>query len=101
MKPMQDLTINDFPGIDVFKFEEWKDAKAKAQQNLMLFLLILFLLNVVSLTTSGIFITGGLISVAIIYRIYRKSSQLQRELGLTKEMIRQARKNSAPVPSIN
>lgn len=91
-RKFQDLTPDDFPGVDPVKFEEWKKARKDADRNLIIFLIFFLLINVIIFIVLKSLWLGGLVLILIIYFINKKFNTLTKELGITGKMIRQALK---------
>lgn len=89
-KKFNDLTTDDFPGIDPVKFEEWKKAKETADKNTIVFLILFVVFNVILVLAIGYLWLGGLLLAIIFVFINRKFNRLTKELGLKPKMIKQA-----------
>lgn len=91
MKKFQDLTSEDFPGIDQDKFYEWKSAVQNANTYTAMLFIGLVLINVILFATTGSLMLGGLLLLLPIFFINRKPNRLARELGITRQKIKEAR----------
>ncbi len=91
MKKFQDLTVGDFPGIDENKFYEWKSAVQNANTYTALLFIGLVVVNVILFATTGSLMLGGLLLLLPIFFINRKPNRLARELGITRQKIKEAR----------
>jgi hypothetical protein len=91
MKTFHDLTAEDFPGIDQDKFYEWKSAVQNANTYTALIFGGLVLVNIILFATTGRLMLGGLLLLLPLFFINRKPSRLARELGITRQKIKEAR----------
>jgi hypothetical protein len=91
MKKFKELTAADFPGADLQKFDEWKQAVNDANTHTVMLLIGLVLLNVILFVTTGSIMLGGLLLLLPIFFINRKPNRLARELGITRQKIKEAR----------
>jgi len=92
MRKIDDLTAEDFPGVDVITFAQWKGEYENANRNTSITLLVLVILNGILIATSGYVFWGGIILVIVIGGFWSKPNKLLKEMGLTSKAIRQARK---------
>jgi hypothetical protein len=91
MKKFKDLTAADFPGIDAQKFQSWKAAIEGANVWTAAVLIGLVLLNIILYVTTGSIALGGLVLLLVFVFIWRKPNRLGKELGMTRQRIKEAR----------
>jgi hypothetical protein len=91
MKSFKDLTAADFPGADEAKFDEWKQAVKDANTYTAVLVVGLVVLNVILYLTTGSIMLGGLVLLLIFFFIWRKPNRLGKELGMTRQRIKEAR----------
>jgi hypothetical protein len=91
MKKFADLTAEDFPGTDQDKFYEWKNAVHAANTYTGLIFLALLLVNIILFATTGSIMLGGLLLLVPLFFINRKPNRLAKELGITRQRIKEAR----------
>jgi hypothetical protein len=91
MKKFADLTAEDFPGVDENKFYEWKNAIHAANTYTALIFLALIVVNVILIATTGSIMLGGLLLLIPLFFINRKPNRLAKELGITRQRIKEAR----------
>ena len=91
MKKLQDLTAEDFPGIDHDKFYEWKSAVQSANTYTAVIFIALIIVNVILFATTGRIMLGGLLLLAPLFLINRKPNRLAKDLGMTRQRIKEAR----------
>jgi len=97
MRKVNELTSADFPGIDSLKFEEWKQSSANANRNLgYLWLAFLVIVAILYFAFEIVALPGFLLIIVAQWLIFRESAQLSKELGLTREVLNQARRRSGP-----
>lgn len=90
-RKIDELTADDFPGVNVEKFDEWKQAVKEASKNTGIALTVLVIINIILITTGIGIILGGLLLVLVFSLINKKQNRLAKELGITREKIRLAR----------
>lgn len=103
MRQIAQLTVDDFPGIDAVRFQQWKQALLSATwvwltltALLSTALIVLTHFTDISLGFLGI----GVLFVAywvIASLVYVRPNQLAKELGLSKQVIRSARRRRSPI----
>lgn len=91
MKKFQELTHEDFPGIDQQKFYDWKQAVDQAKTYTLVLFIGLVVVNVVLFATTGSIMLGGLLLLLPLFFINRKPGRLAKELGMTRQRIKEAR----------
>ena len=91
MKRFKDLNAADFPGADEAKFNEWQQAVNDANTYTVVLLVGLVVLNVILYLTTGSIMLGGLLLLLIFFFIWRKPNRLGKELGMTRQRIKEAR----------
>ena len=95
MRRFKDLTAADFPDMDPQKVQEWMEATRTANTYTMVLLLALVLVNVVLYLTTGSIMLGGLLLLLPLFFIWRKPRQLEKELGMTRRKVKDARMRTA------
>jgi len=98
MKKIRDLEAKDFPGANIDKFQEWKNAQKERTKKsyidtpiaIVLIISIFIFKGVLPMLLFGI----GIVSI-IVYSLPTtiKILKLQKELGITSKDIKKARKN--------
>jgi len=103
MRSVQELTPADFPGLDAAKFEEWKQARKEADSKAKIKLLVLLgivVLNVILFVAMEQFVIPGLLPLILIMFIglkaERNAGRLWKEVGLTRQALKEARSRSGP-----
>ena len=91
MKKFKDLTAADFPGADAAKIDEWKQAVQNANTYTVVLLVGLVVVNLILYLTTGSIMLGGLLLLLIFFFIWRKPNRLGKELGMTRQKIKEAR----------
>ena len=91
MKKFKDLTTADFPEMDPQKVQEWMEATRAANTYTIVLLIALVLVNVVLYLTTGSIMLGGLLLLLVFFFIWRKPRRLEKELGMTRGKIKEAR----------
>jgi len=71
-KKFQDLTPNDFPGVDPVKFEEWKRLREVTNKNTIIFFVFFILFNVILFFSIGGIWLGGFLLILILFFHYQK-----------------------------
>lgn len=98
MKKIQDLEAKDFPDVDSGKFQEWKVAQAENLKKnniagiIMFAGILILLLFREQLLSAMIFGVTIIIGIIIMVPPYRKVRMAQKEAGLTRKDILEARK---------
>jgi hypothetical protein len=85
----------DFPGIDGQRSDEWKQATQSANIYTAVLLAALVLLNLILYLTTGSIMLGGVVLLVIFVFIWRKPRRLEKELGMTRQKIKEARMRSS------
>ena len=95
-RSIEELQASEFPGVDPEKFTEWKEAVIRARPKTK----IIFIIMVVSFF---LFLPAPLIGLGVLFLLLvvsalvsRPSYRLQKELGLTWALVREARKRPSP-----
>lgn len=97
MRKVQELTSADFPDIDSLKFEQWKQSQVNANRNLgYLWLAFLVIMAILYFAYDIFAFPGFLIILVAQWLIFRESNQLSKELGLTREDLKEALRRSGP-----
>ena len=98
MKKLSKLRAEDFPGVTSEKFSEWQQEQINAERNSSIALVVyavLILFSIFVLKVTGfipvILMIGGIPVLGIL--INEKANRLERESGITKDMIKKARRN--------
>jgi hypothetical protein len=91
MKKFEDLGAEDFPGVDSDKFYEWKNAVHTANTYTGVIFIALIVVNVILFVTTGSIMLGGLLLLVPLLFINRKPNRLAKELGMTRQKIKEAR----------
>jgi len=89
-KKIRELTVEDFPGIDEQKLNEWKAAIQSANNASIVILIILIIVNIITLAVFQSFILGGLLLVLAFVLINIKPNRLFKKLGITRQELRRA-----------
>lgn len=102
MKAFKELTVSDFPGVDPEKFEKWKQASIRANRNTLIFLPIVLAIATLNVTrVINVGAIGDILLIVIILAgivgIRREPRALEKELGLTSEIIGRARRGESAV----
>jgi len=71
-KKFQDLTPNDFPGVDPVKFEEWKRLREVTNKNTIIFFVFFILFNVILFFSIGGIWLGGFFTNSNSFFHYQK-----------------------------
>ncbi|MEX1208988.1 MAG: hypothetical protein WEE36_10385 [Acidimicrobiia bacterium] len=95
MKAMADLQATDFPGVDSVRFDAWKQASLEAQRKTW-WVLPLMLAAIVAV----FFLVQGFVGAALIIGVAGVGGMLisgpanraAKEAGITRNMVRQARR---------
>jgi hypothetical protein len=103
MRNFNQLTPDDFPGIDNLKFEQWKKMRIKANKMIFISIMGLLLLSIINLILIYMKVYGdipnnGLIVYCIILLAYciimiligYKPNKLQKKLGITRKNVAEA-----------
>ena len=93
MKRIQDLTVNDFPGVDPQKFEEWKKLAVERlkMQSIVptgVIINIFVVLVILKALIPWFIIMFCLLGYKIVTE--KKVNPLEKELGITKEALKRA-----------
>ncbi len=105
MKEIKDLTAEDFPGIDVEKFEIWKQAQLAIGRAILMSNLFIWPALILELAIRGLFGASiFLLSFAgwIIYmfthvrRLGKKARALAKESGIEGDVLHRALKGEKP-----
>lgn len=91
MKKFADLNAEDFPGIEQDKFYEWKNAVHTANTYTGVIFVALIVVNIILFATTGSIMLGGLLLLVPLFFINRKPNRLAKELGITRQRIKEAR----------
>ena len=98
MKKLSELRAEDFPGVTSEKFSEWQQAQINAERNSSIALVVYAMLGLISifvLKVTGfvpaILMIAGIAVLGIL--INGKANRLAKESGITKDMIKKARRN--------
>jgi hypothetical protein len=76
MKKISKLSAAEFPGINEVKFNEWKEAVKKANQNTWIAMIVLVILNIFSYLFFKSVILGGILLVIVLVVINNKPNKL-------------------------
>ncbi len=90
-RKFKELTVEDFPGVDPQKFDEWKEAVMEANQNTIMVFVGLIIFNIILFIALKGFMLGGLLLIIVLVLINRKPNRLAKELGITREAIKRVR----------
>jgi hypothetical protein len=96
---IEDLTAEDFSGVDPEKFEEWKELRQQTNRNVIIFFVCFLLINIIIFIAFGAIWFGGLLLILILYFINSKFNKLTKELDLNPKRIKQALLNKSKTSS--
>lgn len=97
MKKIKDLEAQDFPDVNIDKFQKWKKAQTKfiKQSNILGFVVIALMLYAVlvrEILPNIVFGIGLLSSVAYMLPKFIKINKLRKEANITQKDLRRAMK---------